>query len=67
MIDRIHRYFIERIRSTEDITIQIGRGRDMILLTFQMSKVDISKLRHDIALGVQDFFNNASHSKFPTK
>lgn len=60
MIDRIHRYFVERLRSADDITIKIGRGQDVLLLTFQMSKVDISKLRHDLALDVQDFFNNAT-------
>lgn len=61
MIDRIHRYFIERIRRTDDITIKIGRGQDVLTLTFQMSKVDISKLRHDLALDVQDFFNRSNN------
>ena len=60
MIDRIHRYFVERLRSADDITIKIGRGQDVLLLTFQMSKADISKLRHDLALDVQDFFNRSN-------
>ena len=59
MIDRPHRYYVERIRSAEDITIQIGSGDNLLMLTFKMDIRDITKLRHDIALDVQDFFNKA--------
>lgn len=58
-MDRLHRYYVERIRSAEEITIKIGHGQDMLALSFQMSRRDITKLRHDLALGVQDFFNRA--------
>ncbi|MBQ3813636.1 MAG: hypothetical protein II841_08730 [Bacteroidales bacterium] len=61
MLDKYQRAMVEGIKDANRLKITIGGGKyddyGDIMLTFDMSHSDIKKLRHDIAIVVQDYFN----------
>lgn len=66
MLDRNQRTIVESIKDADRLKITIGWGKyddyGDVMLTFDMSVFDIKKLRHDIAIVVQDHFNRANRT-----
>lgn len=65
MLDKNQRIIVESIKNANRLKISIGGGKyeddGTALLTLDMNIRDIRKVRHDIALCVQDFLNRANH------
>ena len=66
MLDRTQRTIVESIKDADRLKIMIGGGKyddyGDVMLTFDMRAFDIKKLRHDIAIVVQDHFNRANRT-----
>lgn len=67
MLDRNQRIIVESIKNAKRLKISIGGGKyeddGVTLLTLDMDMRDIRKVRHDIALCVQDFLNRANREE----
>lgn len=59
MLDSASRYFIERVRGAQTVSIIVNEGKeDELRIRTQPSIGRVRKLTHDIALAFQDYFNN---------
>ena len=59
-MEQQHRQVVELARGAGSITLILneGGGRNQeVTLKWDTQRYDIRKLRHDIALAIQDFFN----------
>ena len=67
MLDQNQRRMVEDIKDAKTLKITVGGGKyddyGDVMLTFDMSIRDIRKLRHDIALALQDYFNKANRDE----
>lgn len=67
MLDHNQRIIVESIKNAKRLKISIGGGKyeddGQALLTFDMDIKDIRKVRHDIALAVQDFLNKTNREE----
>ena len=60
MLDVAHRYYVERVRGAQTVSIIVNEGKeDELRIRTQLAKGRVKKLTHDIALAFQDYFNNA--------
>lgn len=58
MLDRYDRQRVEAVKMASTISIRINEGTpDELTLQVKPIVKDIKKLRHDIALALQDYFN----------
>ena len=58
MLDRASRYYVERVRGAQTVTIIVNEGgKDELRIRTQPKVRGIKKLAHDLALGLQDYFN----------
>lgn len=63
MLDRYDRQFVQRVREAEEITVVVNDGE--LRLKFSARRNDIKKLRHDIAIAIQDYYvRNGSRKSF---
>lgn len=59
MLDRATRYIVERVRGAQTVSIIVNEGKnDELRIRTEASIGRIRKLTHDIALAIQDFFND---------
>lgn len=59
MLNNVTRNLVESVRRAETITIYVNEGmRGEVTITMKQDIKDIRRLRHEIALAVQDYFNN---------
>ncbi len=59
-MDTLHRQVVELARGAGSITLILNEGggkSEEVTLKWDSRQYDIRKLRHDIALSIQDFFN----------
>lgn len=58
-MDTLHRQLVELARGAGSITLILNEGgkNEEVTLKWDSRQYDIRKLRHDIALSIQDFFN----------
>ncbi len=68
MLDQAQRQIVESIKRTDMLKIMIGGGNleddGAVLLCCSIKSRDIRKLRHDIALAVQDFFSQENRKEW---
>ena len=66
MLDPIDRQFVQRVKEAEEITVVVNVGETGELrLKFSARRNDIKKLRHDIAIAIQDYYvRNGSRKSF---
>jgi len=58
MLDRASRYYVERVRGAQTVTIIVNEGKnDELRIRTQPEVRGIRKRTHDLALGLQDYFN----------
>lgn len=62
MLDRRERNFVEQVKKARDIRIVVNYGSsDELTLVFDGKCGSIGKLRHDVAMAVQDKLNKGAH------
>ena len=60
MLDLASRYYVERVRGAQTVSIIVNEGKeDELRIRTQPDTGGIKKLTHDIALAFQDYFNIA--------
>ncbi len=63
MLDRASRYYVERVRGAQTVSIIVNEGKeDELRIRTQLDTGGIKKLTHDIALAFQDYFNIKQHN-----
>ena len=63
MLDRASRYYVERVRGAQTVSIIVNEGKeDELRIRTQPDTGGIKKLTHDIALALQDYFNIKQHN-----
>jgi len=60
MLSRIDRNFVEAVKHARSIRIVINAGySDELQLVFDERRTHTRKLTHDVAIAIQDYFNNS--------
>lgn len=66
-MDTLHRQVVELARGAGSITLILNEGggkSEEVTLKWDSRQYDIRKLRHDIALAIQDFFNKQERKQY---
>ncbi len=66
-MDTLHRQVVELARGAGSITLILNEGggnNQEVTLRWDTRRYDIRKLRHDIALAIQDFFNKQERKQY---